>query len=64
LSRRPSAREALIALIEEGTHADARTAITALAPHGYDARLVAAIHEAAERRGERDVSEHARATFR
>ncbi len=64
LSRRPRARQLLVELIEHGGHADARTAITALSPHGYDARLVEAVRQAAERRGEQDVIDHARSSLR
>jgi HEAT repeat protein len=63
LSRRPGARAILLGLIEDGTQADARTVITALSPHGFDTRLVAAIQEAAQRRGDDSVIAHARSSF-
>ncbi|MET0286449.1 MAG: HEAT repeat domain-containing protein [Polyangiales bacterium] len=64
LSRRASARQRLLDVIEDGSQADARAAIGALAPHGYDARLVASVHEAAERRGDETLIAHARASLR
>jgi hypothetical protein len=63
LSRRPRARELLLGVIEDGSQADARAAISALAPHGYDARVVTLVEQAVTRRGDDALIEHANATF-
>jgi hypothetical protein len=64
LSRRAPAREALLALLEEGTQADALAVIAALAPHRYDARLVEGMRAAVQKRGDGVIDAELDARFR
>lgn len=60
-SRRPRARELLLALVTHGNRADALAAIDALSIHRYDPRLAAAVAEAAAR--DDDLATRAAAAF-
>lgn len=47
LSRRPRARELLLSLVRGGRTSDAEAALSALAIHRYDARLLEQLQQAA-----------------